>query len=742
MEEFRGAKPGDPASTTVPPSAKKKIDKAREIGKKFSKLIESERSLEELEAKVGRGQTTGGGSQMLVTVDGKKLKVETWKKRIAASRQILSSGKAQILSENPLIAQLVDPRIGREEWAMQFRAVARNFSPPVGGLAVGVLDRATGTDNPFQRSELAKESSPESDKKARDDYVKKLDDVLKAIGEVKAKVLAGDERYLFSLPGLGQRVRGELKSIGGKNAKLSASLEKIVDELGMSAGDIAATVVQIAGIVLQLAGFFFPPLLFIGAVMSYGATAYNMDKALDKLTASQAAVTPDEAMVDPMEAQSAMIDHTIQLAMDAITVGMEVGAALEALEAGRAKDLEKLAQKGGGEVKPKGEMPEPKPGEPPKAAEPAPEPRGSGGGTAAPAPTAEAALTTKTGLAGPEALRKYTEGMSKMGEEWTKASSMAERAQLLQGRARAAAADAGVPHDITVVPDPSLKGFKGSFDRTTMSVKLSPEILNNATADMAAVGELVYHETRHAEQTWQMARMRAAMGDDAATIANKMNIPQELAEKAVANKLEKASDEFKAADQWFESMFGKGSKRRNELLEKGGLYDQAEAKTAAAKKAYTDAKSKPGATAQEIDQAHAKWVEEWNKYNELDREYRALPEEQDAYLVGGRAKKQLDLTNPDRAPDTVPQPSGVPDSGAVPTNAKPEAAPDTVPPSKAPDTTPQPSSQAPTNPRPDVAPDTTPQPSSQAPTRPAGGGSGGADPDADPKTLRSPGTKP
>ena len=172
--------------------------------------------------------------------------------------QILTSGKAQILSENPLIAQLVDPRIGREEWAMQARELAKVTNPFIGGAAVGIWDRATGTDNPFERSELAKPSSPESDKKARDDYVKKLDDVLKAIGEVKAKVLAGDEHYLFSLPGLGQRVRGELKSIGGKNAKLSAQLEKIVGDLSMSAGDIAAAVVQVAGIVLQLAGFFFP----------------------------------------------------------------------------------------------------------------------------------------------------------------------------------------------------------------------------------------------------------------------------------------------------------------------------------------------------------------------------------------------------------------------------------------------------------------------------------------------------
>ena len=77
--------------------------------------------------------------------------------------------------------------------------------------------------------------------------------------------------------------------------------------------------------------------------MSFGASAYNMDKALDKLNVANAAVTPDEAMVDPVEAQSAMIDHTIDLAMQAITVGMEVGAALEGLEAGRVKDLEKLA---------------------------------------------------------------------------------------------------------------------------------------------------------------------------------------------------------------------------------------------------------------------------------------------------------------------------------------------------------------------------------------------------------------
>jgi hypothetical protein len=533
---------------------------------------------------------------------------------------------------------------------MQARELLKVANPFYGNEAVNAWDRTTGTDNPFNRSELAKPSSPESDQKAREDYVKKLDGVLKAIGEVKAKVLAADERYLFSLPGLGQRVRGELKSISGKNAKLGEQLEKIIADLGMSAADIAAAVINVAGIVLQLAGFFFPPLLFVGAVMSFGASAYNMDKALDKLQVSQAAVTPEEAMVDPTEAQAAMIDHTLDLAMQAITVGMEVSSALEALEAGRAKDLEKLAAKA--EPKPK-EVPEPKPGEPPKTVDPAPVPQTQGGGAAA---AVDPRMTTKTGLAGAEALRKHTEAMAKVAEEWSAASPV-QRAMLLQGRAQGAAAEAGIPHNIIVTPDSALKGYRGAWHADGFSIHVSHDVLNNATADMAQISEIIYHETRHAEQTWQMARMRASMGEDAATIARRFGIPEELAEKAIAQKLAPNTEEYRAAFRWYDSMFGAGAARRTELLKPGGLLQTAETKAKNLEAAYTRLRADPSTPYADLVKAHQEWSQGWQEWKALDNEYRNLPEEIDAYLVGGRAKSQFQLTNPDSAPVTQPNPT-------------------------------------------------------------------------------------
>jgi hypothetical protein len=359
-------------------------------------------------------------------------------------------------------------------------------------------------------------------------------------------------------------------------------------------------------------------------------------------------VTPDQALVDPAEAQEAMIDRTVDLAMQAITVGMEVGSALEALEAGRTKDLEKLAGK-----EPKPADPEPKPGEPPKTTDPAPAPGQPG--SAAPG-TVDPRLTTKTGLASADAIRKHTEAMHQIGEQWAKASPV-ERAFLLQGRAQAAAADAGVPGKIIITPDRALSRYHATWHGDSFAIHVSHDVLNDATADMGALGELVYHEARHAEQSWQMARMRAAMGDDAPTIAKRFGMPQNVAEQAVAQQLAPGSEEYRAAFRWYDSIYGAGSLRRTELLKSGGLLDTAEAKAERLEAAYKALQKNPAAKVDELTSAKQEWKTAWDEWAALDKEYRMLPEEQDAYLVAGRAKAQMDLTNPDTAPVTQPNPS-------------------------------------------------------------------------------------
>jgi hypothetical protein len=104
----------------------------------------------------------------------------------------------------------------------------------------------------------------------------------------------------------------------------------------------------------------------------------------------------------------------------------------------------------------------------------------------------------------------------------------------------------------------------------------------------------VYHEARHSEQWFRMARNRAGLGATAADIASVMSIPQWVADLAVLNPIRECNPAEFEAEQWYQSIYGADAAHRNAVLG-------------------------------DID----------NRYDE----YRALPEESDAWGTGS------DVTN-------------------------------------------------------------------------------------------------
>jgi hypothetical protein len=177
---------------------------------------------------------------------------------------------------------------------------------------------------------------------------------------------------------------------------------------------------------------------------------------------------------------------------------------------------------------------------------------------------------------------------------------------------------------------------------------------------MATIGEIVYHETRHAEQTWQMARMRATMGEDAPTIARTLGIPQDLAEKAVLNKLATNSEEYRAAFRWYESMYGGGRAEREALLRPGGKLETSVHNRDAAQATFERLRNNPASSWEEVEAARQDWITKFNEWQGFDRQYKALPEEQDAYLIGGRAADAYKTATAVPPPPTTVRMPGAP----------------------------------------------------------------------------------
>lgn len=98
------------------------------------------------------------------------------------------------------------------------------------------------------------------------------------------------------------------------------------------------------------------------------------------------------------------------------------------------------------------------------------------------------------------------------------------------------------------------------------------ELTQNEAADLA---NTVYHEARHAEQSFRIARMLAGMEKTAEDIASELPIPQEIAEQAVQSPLKNTADtkkEFEEAEEWYNISVGRYRIYRREV---GDYHDEA-----------------------------------------------------------------------------------------------------------------------------------------------------------------------
>jgi hypothetical protein len=133
--------------------------------------------------------------------------------------------------------------------------------------------------------------------------------------------------------------------------------------------------------------------------------------------------------------------------------------------------------------------------------------------------------------------------------------------------------------DVCRVPRPSLEltaalgGASGLFDFATWKIKVDPRGFGAAvpTRDQfLQLITLIFHEARHCEQWFQMARY-AAVGHQmtAARLASSLYIPKRIASIALSRKMGLHDPMLALTRQWYDSVYGAKSGFRGITL--GGL---------------------------------------------------------------------------------------------------------------------------------------------------------------------------
>jgi hypothetical protein len=269
----------------------------------------------------------------------------------------------------------------------------------------------------------------------------------------------------------------------------------------------------------------------------------------------------------------------------------------------------------------------------------------SGGGSKTPATATTASCpagsTTSPckgiGLNSDANAKEFVADFKQLQKDWPKLS-VAEREQRIEDITNKQLAKSGVPA-LDVVHEKLPKGNGGHLGKKNWQLVLNEDTLNGATLsddDAKTLANTAYHESRHGEQWYLMARKKAADGKKADEIRDEMQIPGKIAEAAKKDPLKAGSCEASCAEKMNDSVYGKDKAHRGTTL-KGAMSKLNDLN--AANKAYQDALADPKASKDQRDAAKKKAEDTRKDYDAVYKDYRDLPEEADAFETGGLVDK-------------------------------------------------------------------------------------------------------
>lgn len=216
----------------------------------------------------------------------------------------------------------------------------------------------------------------------------------------------------------------------------------------------------------------------------------------------------------------------------------------------------------------------------------------------------------QTGLADLGAAEEFSEAAAGVRGDWADMSQRERAEELVK-----AVNERLEAHDVPKVGLGDIldeDDANGSFDDDAWEMDINEQYLGDDVADEAFqnAAEAVYHEARHAEQSFRQARLRAGAGLSSARIQREMGIPSEVADEAVDSPLTPGSSlEAAQAGEWYESFYGRMA--------------------AATQRVYREVTRAKRA----LDRAEAAHERAQERYDRALERYRDLPEEADAFAA-------------------------------------------------------------------------------------------------------------
>lgn len=190
------------------------------------------------------------------------------------------------------------------------------------------------------------------------------------------------------------------------------------------------------------------------------------------------------------------------------------------------------------------------------------------------------------GKLGPQSLPKlFTHGLATesaektyikayLGIDWSTLKTAEERGSKMVGLANKRLKAAGVPECAVRVED--LGEDSGQFDFTDWSILVGNDFLGQEELTQTQLDDFantVLHEARHAEQWFNIAQLLAGRGKTAREIADELGIPNKIAKAAKDKPLKLNEVKSLVAKNWYESIYGSGSDHRDHVLGDEGTYE-------------------------------------------------------------------------------------------------------------------------------------------------------------------------
>ena len=261
------------------------------------------------------------------------------------------------------------------------------------------------------------------------------------------------------------------------------------------------------------------------------------------------------------------------------------------------------------------------------------------------------------GMAATKLVDGFAKAMDGIADKWANLTE-ADRLAELQRAVDEVAAAAGFPSPRVVSDGTMQERRNGELRFVDWSVAINQRLLSQTVMTPDAIkqlGDTLFHETRHAEQWWLIARRDAAEGLSAKDSAVKRHIDPITASKAAKDPLPATGPQRACADSMYESVYGSGRAHRNSVLTDlknfPGKIATATAEYDAQAKAYRAMYNDPKilnadklTAYNEVNKKMSEIQKLKSEYAKCYADYRALPEEADAWEAGTRAGTSIGAT--------------------------------------------------------------------------------------------------